>query len=286
MKRLDIYLMGNDFRADLHCHSLYSDGTDSPEKILLLAKEQKLSGISITDHDTLNAYTPDLQTLAEELDLYLLPGVEISSTFVGKTVHVLAYGKKLLCDSFRCFLKEIQVDREARNRNILEKLNQIGFEISENDLLEVSKKHANYKGKTIGRPHIAQVMIEKGFVASIQEAFNKYLGDSGKCFAGGMKHHPKDVIDKIHAAGGYAIVAHPHFYKRRNFVDALLNLPFDGIECYYSRLASFYEKKWIDIAKKKNKLITGGSDFHGSIKPHIILGCSWVNKETFFSLYE
>jgi len=278
--------MENDFRADLHCHSLYSDGTDSPEKILLIAKDLKLSGISITDHDTLNAYTKDLQKLAEELEIYLLPGVEISSTFVGKTVHILAYGKKLLCDSFRYFLKDVQAAREDRNKEILKKLNQIGLEICENDLLEISQKYADYKGKTIGRPHIAQTMVEKGYVRNLQEAFDKYLGDDGKCFAGGVKYHPKDIIDKVHEASSYAILAHPHFYKRKNFIDALLSMPFDGIECYYSKLPSFYEKKWVNIASQKNKIISGGSDYHGSVKPHITLGCSWVNKETFFRLYE
>jgi len=278
--------MENEFRADLHCHSLHSDGTESPEKILLLAKEKNLSGISITDHDTLDAYTSNLQKLAEELNIYLIPGVEISSVFVGKTVHILGYGRKLLCDSFRYFVKEIQSTRDLRNKKILEKLNRIGFDINENELLEVSQKYESYKGKTVGRPHIAQVMKIKGFVSSIQEAFDKYLGDDGSCFVSGLKHHPKDVIDAIHAAKGYAVVAHPHFYKKQNFIDALLNLPFDGIECYYSRVAPFYEKKWISIAKSKNLIITGGSDFHGSIKPHIPLGCSWVNKEVFFHLYE
>lgn len=83
---------------------------------------------------------------------------------------------------------------------------------------------------------------------------------------------------------GAAIIAHPHFYKSRSFIDKLLNLPFDGIECYYSKIDPFYEKKWVDIAMKKNWISTGGSDFHGSIKPHIPLGCSWVNYETFQSL--
>jgi len=278
--------MENNFRADLHCHSLCSDGSHSPEQILLLAQKEKLSGISITDHDTLDAYTLDIQKFAKELNIYLLAGVEISSTLDNKVVHILAYGNSILSDNFRFFLKEIQQMRDKRNKIILEKLNQIGFKVTEDELYEVAKKHTSYKGKSIGRPHIAMLMKEKGYVDSIQSAFDNYLGDKKKCYAAGMRHTPHEVINEIHASNGVAVIAHPHFYRNNSFTNKLLSFSFDGIECYYSRLDSSYEKRWIDIAKSKNMIITGGSDFHGSSKPHINLGCSWVDKETFFRLYE
>jgi 3',5'-nucleoside bisphosphate phosphatase len=278
--------MDNSFRADLHVHSICSDGSSTPQELLILAQKANLAGISITDHDTLDAYTSDLLDLAKHLGIYLLPGVEISASLNGKTTHILAYGRKLLCDVFFDFLQEIQFIRKDRNRKILENLSKIGFKITEYELIDFAKKYTKKKGKTIGRPHIALLMKQKGYVKTIQEAFNVYLGDNKKCFASGMKSHPKEIIDKIHACSGYAVIAHPHFYRDLKFVETLLNLPFDGIECYYSMLNSCYEKKWLEIARKNNLIITGGSDFHGIIKPNIQLGSSWVDRETFFNLYE
>jgi len=275
----------NDFRADLHTHSLCSDGSLNPTEVLQLAKHVGLKGISITDHDTLEAYDSNLLEEAKRLDILLLPGAELSSQLGNVNLHILAYGRGLLNDSFKSFLKEIQHQRIERNQMILEKLNQNGIEISEKELKEFAQKELPHKSKIIGRPHIALLMLKKGYVTTIQEAFNKYIKDDAPCYAKGAKFNPETIIDHVHKSKGVAIIAHPHFYKSRSFIDKLLNLPFDGIECYYSKIDPFYEKKWVDIATKKRWIITGGSDFHGEIKPHIPLGCSWVNYDTFQSLY-
>jgi hypothetical protein len=271
--------MKNDFRADLHSHTHCSDGSDSPTELLHKAKEAGLQGLSITDHDTLDAYTPELFALAEELGIRLLPGIELSSEQEQASVHVLGYGIDLHSKPLRTFLQDMIRRRTERNRAMLEKLKKRGMPIEEAELLAFAEKQ--FSGRTIGRPHIAQLMVNKGFVQAPQEAFDRFLQEGACCFVAGIKYSPLDVIEQIHLAGGKAILAHPHFLRRGAFLKQLLSLPLDGLECYYGTLYKEQERPWVEIAKEKGWIATGGSDYHGKIKPHISLGCSWVGLETF-----
>jgi predicted metal-dependent phosphoesterase TrpH len=123
-------------------------------------------------------------------------------------------------------------------------------------------------------------LVEKGYVKNFQEAFQKYLQDGGSCYVCGMKFSPKEVIEKIHQVQAKAVLAHPHVMPSQ-LVDTVLEYPFDGIEAYYARKLPIEEKKWVKIAEKRNLIITGGSDFHGLLLPHLSLGASWVNQDTF-----
>lgn len=270
-----------EFRADLHCHSTCSDGSDSPLELLKKAKEIGLKGLSITDHDTLEAYTPELFSLAEQLGIFLLPGVEISSEMEGKAIHVLGYGFNLDSPSLHLFLEEMQRRRRERNRAILEKLAKKKMVLTEEELLAFAQRAK----KAIGRPHIAELMVKKGYVATPQEAFDRYLKEGGPCFASGFRFTPREVIDEIHEARGKAVLAHPHFFPKGPFLRRLLDFPFDGLECYYAQLPKELERPWIQIAKEKGWIATGGSDYHGALKPHLPLGCSWVDESTFLALH-
>jgi predicted metal-dependent phosphoesterase TrpH len=262
----------SDFRADLHMHSFCSDGVNSPSELCHLAKAARLAGISITDHDTLQAYTPELFRLAEELNLQLLTGAEISSEVDGQSIHVLAYGVDA---SLQPFLDQVVVRREERNQRILEKLAKKGIRIEPSEIVS--------KG-IVGRPHIAQAIVKKGAASSIQDAFNRYIKDTGPCYALGGKFTPFEVIEAIHRAKGKAVLAHPHFIKRGRLLRHLLSLSFDGLECYYGTLHKAQEAPWVKIAKEKGLIATGGSDYHGPLRPHSPLGCSWVGEETFCKL--
>lgn len=255
------------FRADLHCHSTCSDGTYTPAELVKHAVHIGLSGLSITDHDNMDAYETALP-LAKELGLEMIIGAEFSSTHADQNVHVLAYSFQLDHPAIVNLCRRHQERRSERNRQILEKLRKLGMPID-----EPIQEHS------IGRPHIAKAMVQKGYVKSIDEAFHRFLGDGKCCYAPGQPVSTEETISIIHEAHGLAVIAHPHLLKRSDTIDFLVKLPFDGIECYYAKLGQ--ERRWLELAKNKGWLVTGGSDFHGSVKPDITLGSSWVGEETF-----
>ncbi len=272
----------NAFRADIHCHSDCSDGSDSPFQLVELAIAAGLQGLSITDHDTTEAYTPELFEKAKNGNLQLLSGIELSTEFFLQSVHVLGYGIDHESSSLRKFLDELQRRRTARNRMILDNLARKKIPISEEELFAFA---ARLEGKkTIGRPHIAALMVQKGYVASWQQAFDGYLKQGASCYAAGVKFSPLEAIHQIRQAGGKAVLAHPHFLRKGHTLREILALPFDGIECHYARLPKTQELPWLELAEKKGWIATGGSDYHGTFKPNLSLGCSWVSETVFFKL--
>lgn len=273
-----------EFRSDLHSHTLCSDGSDTPLDLLTKAKQIGLSGISITDHDTIEAYTPELFLHAQKLGIRLMPGVEFSSELFETTVHILGYGFDIQAPSLLFFIQEMQRRRSERNVAILQKLKEKNIVVTEEDLASVAQT-AGVK-KSIGRPHIAAIMLMKGYVRSFQEAFDLYLKEGSSCYVSGFKFSPLDAINAIHESKGKAVLAHPHFMKNGKVLKTLLSFPFDGIECYYANLPKHQEMPWVKIAKQKGWIATGGSDYHGSFKPHISLGSSWVGESIFCQLLE
>lgn len=262
------------FRADLHTHTTCSDGTLSPLELLENAIKIGLRGLSITDHDSIDAYEIAIPK-AKELGILLGTGVEFSSQYRDCNVHILGYGYDLNDSGIQAFCKKHKERRCNRNRAILEKLAKQSMPIEEEEL----------QGNTIGRPHIAQLMVKKKYVASIKEAFSYYLGDHKICYVPSHVFSIEETISIIHQAKGKAFIAHPHLLKEGKIIKELLQFSFDGVECYYSRCHLEKEKRWIKIAKEKGLLMSGGSDFHGSIKPDIPLGCSWVDEETFYQIF-
>ncbi|MGC1879415.1 MAG: PHP domain-containing protein [Rhabdochlamydiaceae bacterium] len=266
------------FHADLHCHTLFSDGTMTPKELLCHAKEIGLAGISITDHDTIEAYSV-APAIAKELGLLLGSGVEFSSVFQKMSVHVLGYDFDLNSPPIEKLCARHQVRRTDRNKVILGNLSRLGFSILEEELSSVGEQ-------TVGRPHIAQLMVKKGYVSSIKEAFNQYIGDGKPCYDPGEGISVEETIETIHRGRGKAFIAHPHLLGHHRKIRELLKLPFDGIECHYAKFPPEQEKRWIQTAKERDWLISGGSDFHGSVKNYIQLGCSWVDEESFHKIFQ
>ena len=254
------------FRADLHCHSTASDGTYSPEDLVRLAAEIGLNGLSITDHDTIDAYARAIP-IAQQLNIPLLTGIEFSTVLLGKSVHLLGYGFQLDNPAITALCIKHKKRRDERNLQILDNLKKLG--------LPVDLHHGE---SSIGRPHIAQAMVEKGYVNSVQEAFKKYLAEGKPAYAKGELITVQETIDTIHSAHGIAVIAHPHLIDEPYLTRNLQEFNFDGIECFYAKFSSEQNRRWLDLAAKKDWLITGGSDFHGSIKPNIPLGASWIDK--------
>ena len=271
----------NGFRADLHCHTTCSDGTVKPQDIIQIACDLGLQGLSITDHDTIEAYKEALPA-AQAKQFPLISGVEFSAVHRNASIHILAYSFPLSSTGIQEFCQRHNQRREQRNRAILELLAFQGMPLSQEDfspdLFSDKSQHS------IGRPHIALAMMKKGYVPSIQKAFQEYIGEGKSCYVPGNAFSIEETLEIIHQAQGLAIIAHPHLIEKVGILRDLLNMNFDGIEGYYARFPSNAHDRWLKIGAHKGWIITGGSDFHGEIKPNLPLGSSWVNEETFLIL--
>lgn len=273
----------NDFRADLHCHTTCSDGTATPRELIQLACTIGLKGLSITDHDTIEAYQEATPAAAEK-NLPLVPGLELSTVHKKASIHVLAYSFALDSCPIREFCMQQRERRENRNRMILDLLAARGMPLSAGDFREGDLSAQSQR--SFGRPHIAMAMIRKGYVTSLQQAFQEYIGEGKPCYAPGNRFSVEETIDIIHQGRGLAVIAHPHLIENVAIVKDLLSMDFDGIEGYYARFPRSEQERWVKIGARKGWLITGGSDYHGEIKPHIPLGSSWVGEDIFNTLQQ
>lgn len=270
----------NIFRADLHCHTTCSDGSLTPATLVQLAVAQNINALAITDHDTIDAYATALPS-AKEAGLQMISGVEFSSFHQGVSVHILAYSFCVDSPDIHSFCAEHQKRREKRMVEMIHLLAKHGMPITEEELYGPRQTK-----RGIGRPHLAQAMVAKGYIKSIPEAFKHYLGEGKSCYSSGKPNSVEETLDCIRAAKGYAVLAHPHLIDNTGVLKNLLAMPFDGLECHYARFNKQQNQRWVDIASHKNWLILGGSDFHGDIKPAIALGSSWTQEETFNVLRE
>lgn len=261
-------------RADCHCHTTFSDGSLSVQALLDHAKEKQLDGLSITDHDTIDAYKSALP-YAKQLGIPLVSGIEISAEHGKSSIHVLGYAFDLQNQDLQTFCQRLQQDRQDRNHQILERLTKLKMPIHFDELT------THFGQGSLGRPHIAKLMVMKGYAKSIKQAFAKYLGDKGRCYVSGYQVSVEMAIELIHHAKGFAVLAHPYTIRPLRIIPELLAMPFDGVEAYYGHLSCKQEQPWVDIAKKKNWIVTGGSDFHGTKKAYHTLGCSWTPDDTF-----
>lgn len=261
--------------ADIHTHSQASDGSYSPVDLVQHAKDRGLFGLSITDHDTTAAYATAIPK-AKELGIRLGSGIEFSCVFEGYDVHLLGYDFDLNSPEIRALCLRHKNRRLYRNLAMLEKLRSHQIDIHMDDI----KVH----GDSVGRPHIAHVMVQKGYVTSIKEAFNRYLGEGKSCYVRGDSLTVDETIKVLHQAGGKAFIAHPHLLMTGFPIENLLEKPFDGIECHYAKIKN--NKRWLRIAEEKKWLMSGGSDFHGSVKENLPLGCQGIDKATFEQIFE
>lgn len=273
----------NEFRADLHCHTTCSDGTATPKEVVELACQLGLKGLSITDHDTVEAYQEALP-LAKEKGLLLVSGAEFSASHQQQSVHLLAYSFSLHSPHIESLCQRHKQRRLRRNAQILERLASQGMPLTSEDF--PSSLFEKQPDRPLGRPHIALAMLNKGYVHSIQQAFHDYIGEGKPCYVAGEMISVEETLQIIHQAQGLAVIAHPHLIENTSLLRDLLEMNFDGIEGYYGRFTPVQQERWVKIGLHRGWLITGGSDFHGNIKPNLPLGSSWVNEETFQTLYQ
>jgi len=259
------------FRADTHCHTTFSDGAFEPVQLVEKALAEGLSGLSFTDHDDANAYIAAKER-ADQLGFALATGVELSCLEGGVSVHILGYGFNL--PPMQGILADYKRRRDERNEQMLAKLASFDMPI---DIHELPSRGS------LGRPQIALKMIEKGYVRTFREAFDKWIGDGKPAFAQVARPSVQEGIAQIHGCGGLAVLAHPHLVRPASLLAELFTYDFDGIE---GRYGDFTSDKFEKIGEEKGWLITGGSDFHGVGKRNEQLGSSWSDEGTFRRLQE
>jgi predicted metal-dependent phosphoesterase TrpH len=243
-------------KADLHIHTTASDGHSTPTEIVQSAHKHKLEIISITDHDTIRGYQQALET-AEKLNIQLLPGVEITADFKGRECHLLAYCFDPTHPAINELLAQHCRSRLERAKWIINRLSEEGFDLS----IEEVKAEAN--GGILARPHIASVLIDKGYVASFKEAFIRYLSDESLGTIYNEYHSHHKVIETVKEAGGALVVAHPGNIYGKDELEVLVDAGIDGIESIHPSHDYQTQKRIEQFADKHNLLMTGGSDFHG-----------------------
>lgn len=248
-------------KADLHIHTTASDGQSTPQQIIKNAKKHNLDVISITDHDTIRGYKKAVEE-AEKTGITLLPGVEITSDFNGRECHLLAYCFDPDHEVINQIVAQHYRSRLKRGKWIVNELTKKGLDI---DIEEV-KAEAN--GSNIGRPHIASVLIEKGYVASFKEAFIRHLSDQslGNIYNEYYSHHK--IIENVKEAGGAVVIAHPGNLYSAEELEQLVEAGIDGIEFIHPSHDYDRQKQIEAFAETHNLLKTGGSDFHGGDKEY------------------
>lgn len=270
---------------DLHVHSHKSDGSLSPAQLVELAIEKKLSAFALTDHDTTdglsealfaaaryNASLPDQaegNTVGKEnghIPLEVIPGIEFSTEYQGKDIHILGYFIEYDSPVFKERIQTFVDSRILRNEKMCKSLSEAGIDITYEKLLE------EYPCAVITRSHYARYLYEHGYVKSIREAFDRYIGDHAKHYIPREKITPVQAIELIKAVNGLAVLAHPILYRMSDanletLVSYLKENGLDGIEAVYSTYTAGEERQIRSLAKKYDLLITGGSDFHGEVKP-------------------
>jgi len=260
---------------DLHVHSTYSDGSLTPEELVAMAVEAGLVAMAITDHDTVGGVRRFVEAAANT-SLRAIAGVEISAEFAPGTMHILGYGVDPNDISLNRHLQWIRDGREARNREILGKLMDLGFHITWEDVLAFSGE------EVIGRPHFYMALKAAGYVKNKKEAFSKYLAKGKPGYADRRRLPAEESIELIRDAGGIAVLAHPftlHLgrWELRKELKYLSERGLQGLECYYSENTDKEIRQYLKLAKDYGLIATGGTDFHGEITPDIKLGRGFGN---------
>lgn len=244
---------------DLHVHTNYSDGLLSYEEVIDLAIKKGLSGIAITDHDTVAAIGPAVEYSKDFQDFCLIPGIEFSSTYNDEEVHILGYFIDYTSYDIVKVTKKLQESRNTRSLKIIEKLNDLGINISIDEVGNLDED------VSIGRPHIARVLVEKGYVVNIKEAFDKYLAFGEAAYVDRYKLGIKETIDLINKSGGISILAHPGLLKDKKVIKHCIELGIDGLEFIHSEHDENEVISFSKTIKKYNLIGTGGSDCHGQL---------------------
>jgi 3',5'-nucleoside bisphosphate phosphatase len=253
--------------ADLHLHTRYSDGTFTPRELVEQAVKQGFTAIAVTDHDTLDAI-PEALAAGQELGLEVIPGVEITSRIDTQELHMLAYlfGDSWHDANLNTVLNHATRVRKERVEQFVAKLNELGIALTVEDV------HACSACGTVGRPHVAQALLKRGFVASIEEAFNRFLKRGKPAYVERYRMDAAETIGHIKRAGGVAVIAHPGLNYLDKRLHEMVDQGMSGIEVWHSRHTPAQIEHYEKMAETLGVCATGGSDCHGLGRDGMLLG--------------
>lgn len=252
--------------ADLHIHTHYSDGTLTPQEVVSQALETQLCCIAITDHDTIEGIKPVTEAAAS-CDLEVIAGIEVSSHIHSKDIHILGYFVD--CDSspFLHRLKKLQAQRLERMQAMIGKLKKLGI-----DNIDLAQVKGLARSDSVGRPHLAALLKTKGWVGSVREAFDRFIGEGAPAYEGHCHLSPFEAIDLINQAKGVAVLAHPMVTQKDELIPSLVEAGLKGLEVFYPEYSANAISYYQNLAKKHGLICTGGSDAHGKNRPSTYIG--------------
>lgn len=252
--------------ADLHTHTFHSDGTRSPREVIDVARAHGIEIVSISDHDNLAAYF-EIKSYADQARVTLIPGVELSCAYAGVDVHILAYAFDPLDERVEQRLTRFREMRQTRGRRMVERLRSLGYRIDGHRVDQLSA------GGAVGRPHVARALVEAGYVASVDEAFDKLIGTGKPAYVGKERFRVDEAVTLIRSAGGVTSIAHPTLYpNHEQIVPKLLDAGIDGVEVFHPEVDEASRESYSSLARFRGKMLTGGSDDHGTVKEVETLG--------------
>jgi len=243
--------------VDLHSHTTASDGTFTPRELVREAVRRGVRVLGVTDHDSTDGIAPALDEAARHPPLEIVPGIEINCDVEGAEVHVLGYYVDYEAAWFQDFCRAQREERRARVARMAARLAELGMPV------EVDEVYALVREGSVGRPHVAQVMVDRGYVASVREAFDRYLAAGKPANVPRRRLAPADAVRLIRKAGGVPVFAHPGLSDRDGMIPALIAAGLMGLECYYSAHSTVQTAGYLKLCQDHGLVATGGSDFHG-----------------------
>lgn len=257
--------------VDLHLHTTFSDGTLSPTELVRLCARRGLRTIAITDHDSTEGISEALEVAEPPSGLTVIPGIELSTDVPGSEIHLLGYFVRYQEPGFQRSLKELRAGRQDRAESMVRKLNTLGIDISWDRVQEISG------GAALGRPHIAQVMVEAGYVQYPRDAFDQYIGRNGPAYVERVKLTPVDAVEMLVRNGALPVMAHPTYFMERSDADSVAKLTrtlpelkdagLVGMEVYYKDYSPEEVESLARVAEEMGLVPCGGSDYHASGNP-------------------
>jgi 3',5'-nucleoside bisphosphate phosphatase len=251
--------------ADLHLHTNFSDGTFSPQELVLQAQKSGLCCIALTDHDSVEGCARAAAACAA-VNLEFVPGTELTAEHCDTEVHLLGYFLDTQNETLLREIAQFQSVRQNRIHEMVARLNELGVP------LQAESVFALANCKSPGRPHVARALAKAGLVRNLDEAFEKFLKKSRPAWVPKSKISALEAIELIHQAGGLAVMAHPGLNRTDEIIPDLVNAGLDGIECFHTKHSTAMSERYLEIADQYHLLVTGGSDCHGFSKGRPLIG--------------